>query len=266
MKVVILCGGLTGEAPTGADKFYGPMVDIGGKPLIWHAMKSYAHYGMNNFILCLGEKGDVIRDYFLHYETINRDFTINLGGSASIQYKSFHKEGGWSITLVDTGLKVMSGARIKRIEEYLDGDTFIVAYGNRLSTIDVNRLLTFHQQQNKIGTITGVRAPERYSKAVTEERSITEFIQYQTSRHYYINGGIYVFNRKMFDYLSDDEMCTLEQTPLERLIQDNELSLYVYDGFWQQVDSHRQVEQLRSNAHLLGLPRQRRRRPVIKFS
>ena len=206
-------------------------------------MKTYAHHGYQDFVLCLGYKGEVIRNYFLNYSQLNSDLSIELG-SGKIELHDQHDEQGWRVTLVDTGLHTMTGARVKRVEKHVDGDQFMVTYGDGVTDLDLNQLLRFHQAQGKIGTVTGVSPPSRYGElGISGERVVSFHEKPQTSDSF-ISGGYFVFNREFFQYLSEDASCILEREPLERLAQDGQLGVYTHTGFWQCMDTQRDYHYL----------------------
>lgn len=237
MKVVILCGGFGTRLQEETEVRPKPMVEIGGKPILWHIMKAFAHYGYKDFVLCLGYKGEVIKNYFLNYEQFSSDFSIELG-TGKIQLQSQHDEHGWAVTLADTGLHTMTGARVKRIEKYIDDDDFILTYGDGVTDLNINDLVKFHKSRNKIGTVTGVSPPSRYGELGIAGDRVTSFREKPHTQEF-ISGGYFVFSREFFKYLSWDEGCVLEREPLERLTEDEQLSVYTYEGFWQCMDTHR---------------------------
>ena len=244
MKVVILCGGLgtrmqeeTGSRPK-------PMVAIGRKPILWHIMKIFAHYGYKDFILCLGYRGEMIKEYFYNYEILNNDFTITLGNPKQVQIDNGHPEIGWRITLVDTGDTTLKGARIKKIEKYVDTDLFAVTYGDGVANIDIGDLIAFHKQHGKIGTVSGVRPPSRFGELVIKNDKVTSFTEKPQLSEGLINGGFFVFSKKIFKYLSDDEQCDFEIGPLEQLARDGELRVYKHDGSWECMDTLRDIAHL----------------------
>ena len=239
MKVVILCGGLGTRLREETEFIPKPMVEIGGKPILWHIMKIYAYYGFREFILCLGYKGEMIKDYFLNYEEMNDDFTIRLGKPNSIDFHSNHSEDGWKVTLADTGENAMTGSRIKQIEKYIDEEEFMATYGDGLADIDINRLLELHRKQKKISTLTGVHPISRFGEVIEDRGIVKEFIEKPQLSEGYINGGFFVFKRKFFDYLTADNNCVLEKGPLEKMVREKELSIYPHDGFWQCMDTYR---------------------------
>lgn len=238
MKAVILCGGKGTRLREETELKPKPMVSIGGMPIVWHIMKTYAHYGIRDFVLCLGYKGHVIKDFFLNYEYLANDFTIQLGtGKKTIHPR--HQEDGWSITLADTGEDAMTGARVKRIARYIEEDTFLLTYGDGVANVDVGKLLEFHNSHGKLGTVTGVFPPSRYGELVISGDQVSSFSEKPDNGYSNINGGYFVFNRAFFDYLSDDDECILERAPLERLADDGQLCVYNHKGFWQCMDTFR---------------------------
>ncbi|HBY58151.1 MAG TPA: glucose-1-phosphate cytidylyltransferase [Candidatus Atribacteria bacterium] len=254
MKVVILCGGRGTRLQEETAYRPKPMVEIGGKPILWHIMKIYSHYGFNEFILCLGYKSEMIKDYFFHYEVMNNDFTIELGSSNIIKFHNNHTEKGWKVTLADTGLAVMTGARLKRIEQYITGEELMLTYGDGVADIDINKLLGFHHKCGKIGTVTGVRPPSRFGELITEGETVTKFSEKPLVSQGYINGGFFVFNRRFFDYLTVEDKCILEREPLERLAEDGELMMYPHHGYWQCMDTYRDLELLQKTWRMERAP------------
>jgi glucose-1-phosphate cytidylyltransferase len=240
IKVVILCGGMGTRLREETEFKPKPMVEIGGKPILWHIMKSYASYGFNDFVLCLGFKGELIKQYFLNYQTMNCDVTVELG-SGAIEFHNSHQEQGWHITLSDTGKNALTGARVKRIEKYIDGELFMLTYGDGVADVDIKKLLEFHKSHGKIGTVTGVYPSSRFGELVIDGDSVKEFSEKPQIKEGLINSGFFVFNRKFFDYLKDDDDCTLEREPLEKLASDCELNIYKHKGFWQCMDTYRDM-------------------------
>ena len=243
MKVVILCGGFGTRLRQETDLRPKPMVEIGGRPILWHIMKTYAHYGYKDFILCLGYKGDLIKNYFLNYELLSSDFSIELG-SGDIQVHNGHDEHGWRVTLVDTGPNAMTGARVKRIEKHIDEDQFMLTYGDGVTDLDINELVKFHAARNHIGTVTGVYPASRYGELGIAGEKVVSFREKPQAQDSFISGGYFVFHRKFFNYLSSDDSCVLEREPLERLAADGELLVHNYKGFWQCMDTPRDLEYL----------------------
>ena len=238
MQVVILSGGKGTRLREETEYKPKPMVEIGGKPIIWHIMCIYARYGFNRFVIPLGYKGDVIKEYFYHYRMKNADFTVNLGTGA-ITTENDDNGVDWRITLADTGQETLKGARIKRIARYIDTDQFMVTYGDGVADIDLHALIAFHQQAGTIGTFTGVRMPSRFGAVRTDDTGRILSWQEKPLLNEYINGGFFVFQRNFFDYISEDEDCDLEREPLERLAAEGQLSMYPHDGFWHCMDTYR---------------------------
>lgn len=242
MKVVILAGGLGTRLREETEYRPKPMVDIGSRPILWHIMKIYEHYGFKEFIICLGYKGEVIKEYFLNYEAMNSDFTIQLGDINSVQFHNNPKETDWRVTLAETGEKAQTGARVKRIEKYIDEDSFMLTYGDGIINININKLVEYHQAHGKIGTVTGVHLSSRFGELVYNENQVVKFSEKPQVKEGLINGGYFVFNREFFDYLDDNDSCVLERDPLETLASDGELMMYAHHGFWQCIDTYRELE------------------------
>ncbi len=243
-KVVILCGGKgtrlheeTGFKPK-------PMVMIGGKPILWHIMKIYAHAGFTDFVLCLGYKGDVIKKYFLDYDLMSCDFTLEFGESRKVLTHGAPMEKGWRITFADTGADAMTGCRLKRVEKYVDTEHLMLTYGDGVANIDVRKLFAFHKSHGKVGTVTGVRPPSRFGELLVEGDAVREFSEKPQTGSGFINGGFFVFDRRIFDYVEDNEKCTFEGQPLSRLASDRELFIYKLQTFWHCMDTYRDMETL----------------------
>lgn len=244
IKVIILCGGMgtrlkeeTGFRPK-------PMVEIGGRPILWHIMKIYAHYGFKDFILCLGYKGEMIKEYFYHYEVLNNDFTVELGNHKYVDIHNEHDERGWRVTLADTGDKALKGCRIKKIEKYVDSDEVMITYGDGVGDINLNELLAFHRSHGKIGTVTGVRPPSRFGELLVKQNRAVHFSEKPQTSSGLINGGFFVFNKKIFDYLSGDDNCDFERGPLDELSKSKQLMVYEHKKQWLCMDTLRDMEHL----------------------
>jgi glucose-1-phosphate cytidylyltransferase len=247
MKVVILAGGYGTRIRDVADDIPKPMIPIGPYPILWHIMKSYAHFGHMEFIICLGYKGQVIKDFFLNYEPYTRDFTISFGNSSSLEYHSEHNESDWNITLTDTGLRSMTGSRISRIRSYVQGEVFLLTYGDGVSDVDIDSLIAFHKSHGKILTVTGVRPPGRFGEMIAEpDGQIMEFNEKPQATAGRISGGYFVASPEIFDYLDDDENLVFEQEPIRQLVKDQQLMMYEHDGFWQPMDTSREYILLNS--------------------
>jgi glucose-1-phosphate cytidylyltransferase len=240
MKVVLLAGGLGTRLREETEFRPKPMVDVGGRPILWHIMKSYAHYGFTDFVVCLGYKGDVIRDYFLNYENRHRDVTVTLG-TRDVEVLSSHAEAGWRVTLAETGEKTLTGGRLRRVASYLGRQRFMVTYGDGVADIDVKRLLAFHEAHGKLGTITAVRPSSRFGEVVIERGVVRAFAEKPQVQAGWINGGFFVFQPEVLDLLTGDQQ-SLEQSVLEKLTAMNQLAVYEHHGFWQCMDTYREME------------------------
>jgi glucose-1-phosphate cytidylyltransferase len=244
MQVMILCGGMGTRLREETEVRPKPMVEIGGRPILWHIMKSYAVHGFTDFVICLGYKGERIKEYFLNYEAMNNDFTVELGRRESVAIHHGHQEHGWKVTLVDTGYNTATGARIKRAARYLTADRFMLTYGDGVSNVDLRRLLAFHEAQRTLATVTGVHPASRFGELLVNGARVHQFSEKPQTHEGIINGGFFVFERGALDYLSEDPACTLEREPLERLAADGQLSVYRHDGFWQCMDTYRDYQLL----------------------
>lgn len=246
MKVVLLAGGLGTRFGKLTEVLPKPMIPVGGRPILWHIMKMYAHFGFADFVICLGYKAERIKDYFLHFEHYLNDITIETHG-ATPSTVTMHPTAGtdnWRITLADTGEHVMTGARIKRVERYLDGDEFLLTYGDGVADIDLKALVEFHRRHGRIGTLTAVHPPPRFGNLKIEGGRVTEFAEKLYPDASLINGGFYVFQREFLEYLSADAGCVLEKGPLERLANDDQLRAYHHTGYWQCMDTARDMDHL----------------------
>jgi len=245
LKVVILAGGYGARIRDVADDIPKPLIPIGPYPILWHIMKTYSHFGYNDFIICLGYKGQSIKDFFLNYEPYTRDFTIDFSQTGAISYHSKHDESNWRVTLVDTGLRSMTGSRISRIRDFVGDEDFMLTYGDGVSDVKVNALVEFHESHDKILTVTGVRPPGRFGEMVSNDSGqITEFNEKPQATAGRISGGYFVASPRLFDYLDDNESLVFEQEPLRKLVSDNELMMYKHDGFWQPMDTSREYQLL----------------------
>ena len=219
------------------------MVEIGGRPILWHIMKIYAHCGFREFVLCLGYRGNMIKEYFLNYEAMNNDFTICLGRESRIHYNGNHSEQGFQVTLAETGLNTMTGGRVRRIRKYIDEETFLLSYGDGLADIDIKKLLAFHKEHGKIATVTTVTPISRFGIVeLSDSRQVLKFRE-KPRTDTFASAGFFVFQREVFDYLSGDE-CILEREPLQRLAAEGQLMAYQHNGFFHMMDTYREYEQL----------------------
>jgi glucose-1-phosphate cytidylyltransferase len=244
MKVVILCGGLGTRLREETEFRPKPMVNIGSRPILWHIMKIYAHYGFKEFVLCLGYKGEMIRDFFYHYEVHNCDVTFELGNHKQVTILDGHDEKGWKVTLANTEEKALKGARLKRVEKYIDSDEFMVTYGDGVADINLNELLEFHRRHGKTATVTGINPASRFGELKIQGDRVERLREKPRGGAQLVNGGFFVFNRAIFDYLSPDDNCDLEIGPLEELARKGELYLYRHTGFWACMDTMRDMEYL----------------------
>ena len=238
MKVVILCGGQGTRLHEETEYKPKPMVEIGGRPTLWHIMQIYAHYGFTDFVLALGYKGYIIKEYFLNYQFMHNDFTVHLGDGTVTTHHN-NRQHNLTVTLADTGQEALKGARIARVARYLDGGRFMLTYGDGVADVDLRRLLSFHHEAGTIGTFTGVRLPSRFGAVQTDDQGRILAWQEKPLLESYINGGFFVFERCFLDYLSEDDNCELEKEPLERLAAEGQLSMYPHDGFWHCMDTYR---------------------------
>lgn len=241
MKVVILAGGLGSRLAEETEIKPKPMVEIGERPILWHIMKHYAHYGLNEFFIALGYKGEEIKRYFLNYFNLNGSMTVNLAtGLVEPQDKECEK---WIVHLIDTGLGTLTGGRIKRLESLLRDEPFMVTYGDGVSDIDVNSLLDFHRAHGKIATVTAVRPPARFGGLIFDGDLVADFTEKSQIGEGWINGGFLVCEPAVFGYLSGDGS-SLEADALERLAADQQLVAYRHEGFWQCMDTMRDMRLL----------------------
>ena len=244
MKIVILCGGLGTRLREETEFRPKPMVKIGSKPILWHIMKIFAHYGYNDFILALGYKGAMVKEYFYNYDVLNNDFTIELGKEKKIELHSNNTEKDWRITLADTGDKTLKGARLKRIQRYIDDDQFMMTYGDGIANVDIKALLEFHRNHGKLATVTGINPSSRFGELKIKDDQVESFNEKPKKDTGLINGGFFIFNRGIFDYLSEGENCDLEIGPLEKIAAEGQLMVYKHRGFWACMDTIRDMEYL----------------------
>ena len=240
MEVVILCGGYGTRLGEETQLRPKPMVEIGGKPILWHIMKIFEKHNMQDFHLALGYKANFIKDYFLKYNSLNNDFSVNLK-SGKIEFNDIIEEN-WNINLTDTGLNTMTGGRLLRLKESLKNEeTFMLTYGDGVSNIDLTRLLEFHKSHGKIVTVTAVRPPVRFGELIINDNKVEEFAEKPQAEKGWINGGFFVFNKEIFNYIENDSIM-LEREPLEKLSKLGELMAYKHDNFWQCMDTIREKE------------------------
>lgn len=244
--VIILCGGKGSRLSEETILKPKPLIEIGGKPILWHIMKHYSYYGYHRFILALGCKGEYVKNYFYNYRIFSNDFTIEMHPEKEPQIHGLSDESHWEITLVDTGLNTLKGGRIKRLERYVKSDNFHLTYGDGVSNVNLNELDRFHMKHGNIGTITGVHPPSRFGEMVIEGDNVIHFEEKPQLSTGIINGGFFVFNRKFFDYLTSDDKCDFEFGPLQKIASEEELKVFKHDGFWQCMDTIRERDYLNS--------------------
>lgn len=240
MKTVILCGGYGTRIRDVADDIPKPMIPIGNLPILWHIMKYYAKFNYNKFVLCLGYKSHAIKDFFLNYGASTRDFTLHLGKESSIEYHTDFEESDWAITLAETGQSTMTGGRINRIKKYVENEScFMLTYGDGVGNVDIDSLIKFHRHHGKTVTLTGVMPPGRFGELEIDHDKVTGFNEKPQATGGLINGGFFVCNKNIFDFMKGDDSLIFEQEPMKRLVEAGELMVYKHDGFWQPMDTYR---------------------------
>ena len=245
MKTVLLCGGLGTRLSEETQLKPKPMVEIGGKPILWHIMKIYEQCGYSDFFLALGYKGEVIKDYFLHYHARQSNLSVQLK-SGKVDYSDPTAED-WNVSLIDTGALTMTGGRLLRLKPFLENDgTFMLTYGDGVSNVDVNALVKFHKAHGKLATVTAVRPPVRFGELIIEDDKVSHFQEKPQAGEGWINGGFFVFEPGVFDFIKDDTTF-LEREPLEKLAQMGELMAYKHSGFWQCMDTVRDRDSLQDS-------------------
>lgn len=239
MKVVILCGGLGTRMREETEFRPKPLVEIGGRPILWHIMKIFGHHGLRDFVMCLGYKGNLIKDYFLNYEAMTNDVEVQLGARSTVKYLGEHDEQDYTVKLVDTGQTAQTGARVARVQRYVDGDRFMVTYGDGLSNVDIGKLLAFHQAHGRAATVTTVRVPGRFGVIDAGEQGQVQRFREKPTEDAWISAGYFVFERRVFDYLSTDDDCILEREPLERVVREGQMMAYRHTGEFYPMDTYR---------------------------
>ena len=241
MKVILLAGGFGTRLSEFTDLVPKPMVPIGGKPILWHIMNTYAHYGHKDFYVALGYKSEVVKDYFLNYRSLNSDFTIDLSSGEINPHQI--DSADWSVTLVNTGELSMTGGRVKRMQSFIGNETCMLTYGDGIADVNVGDLLEFHKSHGKLVTVTAVRPTARFGELEMEGNKVLSFKEKPQLHNGWINGGYFIFEPSFFDLIDGDEML-LEREPLERAAEAGELMAYHHDGFWQCMDTKRDHELL----------------------
>jgi glucose-1-phosphate cytidylyltransferase len=246
MKVVILAGGLGSRLSEETNLKPKPMVEIGGKPILWHIMKIYSSYGLNDFVILCGYKGYMIKEYFSNYFSHMSDMTIDMTTNTITHHKNYAEP--WKVTLVDTGLNTMTGGRIKKVRKYIEDEPFLLTYGDGVSDINLNKLISFHKSHFKAITMTSVQPEGRYGSLIVNDRNkVLSFQEKPKGDGAWINAGFFVCQPEVLDYIPDGEMIIFEREPLENLANDGQLFTYKHEGFWKPMDSQRdkgQIEEL----------------------
>ncbi len=243
-QVIILCGGKGYRLSEETISKPKPMVEIGGKPILWHIMKIYSHYGYNRFILALGYQGEYIKKYFYDYRILSSDFTLVMDPDKSPQIHQVTEHNNWEITFVDTGLDTLKGGRIKRLEKYITSDNFHLTYRDGVANVNIDGVYDFHISHGSIGTLTAVRPPSRFGELILSGAKVVRFEEKPQLGTGIINGGFFVFRREFMKYLTPDIDCDFEFGALQKLAQDGELRAYHHDGFWQCMDNVRDRDYL----------------------
>ena len=241
MKTIILAGGFGTRLSEYTESVPKPMVPIGGKPILWHIMKTYAHFGHKDFYVALGYKAEVIKEYFLHYRTLNADFTVDLGTGVVNSHQL--DEVDWKVTLVNTGQHSMTGGRVKRMKTFIGNETCLLNYGDGLSNVDLDQLIKFHKSHGKLVTVTAVHPGARFGELEIKGKQVTSFQEKPQTRQGWINGGYFVIEPKFFELIEGDQTI-LEREPLEHTAQIGELMAYQHEGFWQCMDTKRDRDNL----------------------
>jgi glucose-1-phosphate cytidylyltransferase len=243
LSVVILCGGFGTRLREETEFKPKPMVEIGNRPILWHIMKTYRHFGCRDFVLCLGYRGDVIRDYFLNYHRRNSDFAVDMETGAVTTLSNGTCED-WRVTLVETGADALTGLRIKRALKYVSGETFFATYGDGVADVDIAALLAHHRRAGRLATVTAVHPSSRFGELSVEGDCVQSFREKPQVAEGWINGGFFVFEREVFDRIPESDNVTLEQGVLEALARESRLGVYRHGGFWQCMDTYREMQLL----------------------
>jgi glucose-1-phosphate cytidylyltransferase len=243
VPVVIFCGGRGTRFHEQTESRPKPMIEIGGRPLLWHLMGWFAGHGFADFVLCLGYKSEVIKRWFLDYAALTSDFTVELGAPGRVRYHGLARSD-WRVTCVDTGVDAMTGARLKRVEQHLQCDDFLLTYGDGLADVDLPALLAFHRRHGRIATVTGVRPQSRFGELVVDGDEVRVFAEKPAVAGGWVNGGFFACRRAILDYVRDDGACVFEREALERLAREGQLRVRPHDGFWQCMDTYRDLLRL----------------------
>jgi len=242
MKAVILAGGLGTRLREETEFLPKPMVEIGGRPILWHIMKTLSSQGINDFVICLGYKGDYIKDFFMNYEARTHDITVKLGENEGLIHHSEFPLENWSVTLAHTGATTMTGGRINKVKKYVENERFLCTYGDGVADINLSALIEFHTEHGKTATVTSVRPINRFGAMQIDDNDfVTKFVEKPIAEKR-VNGGYFIFEPEIFSYLNDESV--LEKEPLERLSKSGELKAYKHNGFWQPMDTYRETIEL----------------------
>lgn len=241
MKVVILAGGLGTRLSEYTDMIPKPMVTIGNQPLLWHLMQSFASHGYNEFVIAAGYKSQIIKQYFLNYRSLNSDLTIDLSTGEVLEQSDSHSD--WKVTVVDTGENTMTGGRLKRLSKYIDNERFILTYGDGLSNVNINRLVQFHIDSQRLATVTAVHPVARFGELTLNDETVTSFAEKPQTSSGWINGGFFVMEPECLSYIENDQT-VLEKYPLSKLAEEGNLGAFRHDGFWQCMDTRRDRDSL----------------------
>jgi len=246
MKAVILCGGQGTRIRSVDELLPKPMLPIGERPIVWHIMKLYAHYGVDDFVLCLGYKSWLFKEWFLNYRAMLSDVTLDLARPKEIAFHPGYEPENWRVTLAETGTETMTGGRLSRVRRHLgDTGTFLLTYGDGVADVDIRALLDFHERKGKVATVTVVRPPSRFGEMAIDGDHVRHFTEKPQISEGSVNGGFFVFDAaRIWDYVSDDPNLVLERGPLQALADQGELAAYRHDGFWQPMDTPREFREL----------------------
>jgi glucose-1-phosphate cytidylyltransferase len=246
MKAVILCGGMGTRIRDASENLPKPLLPIGGRPILWHIMKGYAHHGFKDFVLCLGYKGWLIKEFFLNYQCMSSDLRVTLGPKGATELLTPSADEDWRVVLADTGEATMTGGRLSSVKKYVKDDSLVMCtYGDGVADLDVSKLVAFHKSHGKVATITAVRPPGRFGELLISNRLVTEFDEKPQATGGFINGGFFVFDaRRIWDYLTGAPEQVLERDPMRKLARDGQLAAYEHTGFWQPMDTLREYNLL----------------------
>lgn len=242
MKAVLLAGGLGTRMREETEFRPKPMVEVGGRPVLWHIMKVLAAQGLDEFVICTGYKNEIIKNYFMNYAALNQDFTVKLGDRSMATYHGTHDEADWTVTVADTGATTMTGGRVKQIKRYVEGERFLCTYGDGIADIDLGALLEYHKSHGKLATMTTVQPPSRFGVLDLDADGSVRKFKEKPQMEGWINIGYFIFEPGIFDYLGENSV--LEQEPLNNLAADGQIAAYPHRGFWQPMDTYRESQML----------------------